>query len=106
MVLVGNKKDLVHERQVSEDEGKILAGKLGLHFNPTQFLSEKFRAPFVETSVKTNENVSEAFYLLVRQINKYREAHPSKKKKKQTRTNIFLLPDIAVEAFAQLLQSR
>lgn len=34
--------------------------------------SEKFKVPFVETSAKTNENVSEAFFLLVRQINKYR----------------------------------
>jgi GTPase KRas protein len=67
IVLVGNKKDLNSERQVSEEEGKQLA--------------EKFKIPFVETSAKTNENVSEAFFLLVRQINKYRDAHPSKKKK-------------------------
>lgn len=66
-MLVGNKKDLTQERQVSEEEGRVLA--------------DKFRVPFVETSAKTNENVSEAFFLLVRQINKFRDAHPTKKKK-------------------------
>jgi len=69
IVLVGNKKDLADERQVPTDEGKTLA--------------EKFGTPFVETSAKTNENISDAFFALVRQINKYRLAHPAKTKKEK-----------------------
>ena len=66
---MGNKKDLEHERQVSEADGKALA--------------DKFEIPSIETSAKSNENVSEAFFVLVRQINKYREKHPEVKKKKK-----------------------
>ncbi len=69
IVLVGNKKDLESERQVPENDGKLLA--------------EKFEIPFIETSAKTNDNVYEAFFILVRQINKYREKHPEIKKKKK-----------------------
>lgn len=67
VVLAGNKKDLTAERQVSEQEGKELA--------------EKFNVPFLETSAKTNENVNEVFFTLVRQINKWRKDHPDKSKK-------------------------
>jgi small GTP-binding protein len=74
IVLVGNKKDLTNERAVSEDEGKALA--------------EKFKVPFVETSAKTNENVSEVFILLVRQIKKFRDAHPKQNKKKSKGCNL------------------
>lgn len=45
IVLVGNKVDLV--RQVSEEEGKKLAGE--------------FNVPYLETSAKTGQNVDEAF---------------------------------------------
>mmetsp|Transcript_26379 Transcript_26379/g.37142 ORF Transcript_26379/g.37142 Transcript_26379/m.37142 type:complete len:193 (+) Transcript_26379:172-750(+) len=67
VVLAGNKKDLTNERQVTEQEGKELA--------------EKFNIPFLETSAKTNENVNEVFFTLVRQINKWRKDHPEKSKK-------------------------
>jgi len=69
IVLVGNKKDLVNERQVSPEEGKQLG--------------ERFRIPFVETSAKTNENVAEAFHQLVREVSKYREKNPIKKKERK-----------------------
>jgi len=67
VVLAANKKDLASERQVSEQEGKDLADKFGI--------------PFLETSAKTNENVNEVFFTLVRQINKWRKDHPEKTKK-------------------------
>jgi len=69
IMLVGNKKDLVDERQISEAEGKAQA--------------EKFDISFVETSAKSNENISEAFFGLVRAVNKYREKHPVNKKKEK-----------------------
>ena len=47
MVLVGNKKDLENERQVSFDEAKEFA--------------DKYELPFYETSTKNGENVNEIF---------------------------------------------
>eukprot|EP01118_Nematostelium_gracile_P011048 TRINITY_DN3886_c0_g1_i2.p3 TRINITY_DN3886_c0_g1~~TRINITY_DN3886_c0_g1_i2.p3 ORF type:complete len:132 (+),score=42.87 TRINITY_DN3886_c0_g1_i2:531-926(+) len=69
IVLVGNKKDLAHERVVSTEEGKQMA--------------DKFKIPFMETSAKSNENVADAFHQLVREIIKYRLAHPVKKAQKK-----------------------
>ena len=56
MVLVGNRCDLEEERQVSALEG--------------QSLSESLGCPFYETSSKTGINVKEAFFELVREIQK------------------------------------
>ena len=50
--LVGNKVDLVDERQVSEAEGQALA--------------DKYKIPFIETSAKTAYNITEAFAKLIR----------------------------------------
>jgi Ras homolog enriched in brain len=55
-VLVGNKKDLIYERQVSTEDGKALAQKWGCRF--------------VETSARHNENISEVFTLLIEEIQK------------------------------------
>ncbi|KAL1915960.1 uncharacterized protein VTP21DRAFT_6348 [Calcarisporiella thermophila] len=57
MCVVGNKSDLVHERQVSYQEGKELA--------------RSFQCPFLESSAKERVNVEESFYELVREIRKY-----------------------------------
>ncbi|ANZ77261.1 BA75_04641T0 [Komagataella pastoris] len=53
MVLVGNKCDVEDsKREVSRDEGEALARKFGCQY--------------IETSAKTNTNVKEAFYNVVR----------------------------------------
>ena len=54
IVIVGNKKDLYHAREVSTDDGKLLAARTG--------------CDFFETSAKSNSNVESAFKSLVRQI--------------------------------------
>eukprot|EP01119_Soliformovum_irregulare_P018477 TRINITY_DN567_c0_g1_i1.p1 TRINITY_DN567_c0_g1~~TRINITY_DN567_c0_g1_i1.p1 ORF type:complete len:188 (+),score=31.42 TRINITY_DN567_c0_g1_i1:145-708(+) len=63
-VLVGNKKDLVNDRVISTEDGQNLA--------------TKYSAKFIETSAKLNENVEEAFFTLVREIDRYRKDHPTK----------------------------
>ncbi|KAK4189292.1 ras family-domain-containing protein [Podospora australis] len=57
MVVVGNKVDLANERKVSQEEGEALA--------------REFRCKFLETSAKTNTNVEQAFYEVVRAIRRY-----------------------------------
>ena len=52
-VLVGSNSHL-HNREVSEDEGKKLA--------------EQFNIAFFETSTKINQNVNEVFYYLTEEI--------------------------------------
>eukprot|EP01094_Clydonella_sp_ATCC50884_P020506 TRINITY_DN4270_c2_g2_i1.p1 TRINITY_DN4270_c2_g2~~TRINITY_DN4270_c2_g2_i1.p1 ORF type:complete len:190 (-),score=63.99 TRINITY_DN4270_c2_g2_i1:211-780(-) len=72
IMLVGNKLDLEDERQVTTDMGRNLAAK--------------FNCGFLEGSAKTNTNVKEIFFELVRMINKWREKNPqtvNSKAKKQ-----------------------
>ncbi|XP_011500199.1 PREDICTED: GTP-binding protein Rit1 [Ceratosolen solmsi marchali] len=54
LVLVGNKFDLQHLREVTTDEGKVLANQLG--------------CPFYETSAALRQFIDDSFYSLVRQI--------------------------------------
>jgi GTPase KRas len=63
-MLVGNKLDLEDERQVTTEQGRTLA--------------QKFGCGFIEASAKTNTNVKELFFELVRMINKWREKNPLK----------------------------
>jgi len=64
MILVGNKSDLVKERQVPIQEGKELA--------------QEFGCPFLETSAKTGENVAECMRLLFLEIGKFGSADPAR----------------------------
>eukprot|EP01104_Vermistella_antarctica_P012288 TRINITY_DN352_c0_g1_i1.p1 TRINITY_DN352_c0_g1~~TRINITY_DN352_c0_g1_i1.p1 ORF type:complete len:190 (+),score=45.04 TRINITY_DN352_c0_g1_i1:176-745(+) len=64
IILVGNKLDLDEERAVTTEQGKALA--------------QKFACGFIEASAKTNTNVNEIFFELVRMINKWREKNPQK----------------------------
>lgn len=67
IVLVGNKKDLEDNRQVTTKEAQDLAAS--------------WRAPFFEASAKLRENVEEAFFDLVREIRKRSPRVPPTKKK-------------------------
>lgn len=57
VIVVANKSDLDHERQVDSREGQVLA--------------EQFQCRFIETSAKARRNVDEAFHELVREIRRY-----------------------------------
>ncbi|KAF9294771.1 ras-like protein [Linnemannia elongata] len=64
IILVANKCDLEHERQVSTHEGRELA--------------KQFGSRLIETSAKQRINVDEAFYNLVREIRRFnKETHSS-----------------------------
>ncbi|KAI8909649.1 ras protein [Gorgonomyces haynaldii] len=71
MVLVGNKCDLEHERQVSIDEGRDHARNIGCEY--------------IETSARTGHNVEQLYFALVRrirQMNRKPEEKVQKKKRK------------------------
>ncbi|GAA5903082.1 hypothetical protein JCM6882_006962 [Rhodosporidiobolus microsporus] len=77
IVLVGNKIDRVHEREVETQHGRELARRLGTEF--------------IETSAKTRENLEEAYYKAVRLIEAQKggtAAKPVKKPKKQRKCSI------------------
>ncbi|KAF9091233.1 Ras GTPase [Mortierella sp. AD031] len=62
IILVANKCDLEHERQVSTHEGRELA--------------RQFNSRLIESSAKQRINVDEAFYNLVREIRRFnKETH-------------------------------
>ncbi|GAA6033380.1 hypothetical protein JCM8097_006722 [Rhodosporidiobolus ruineniae] len=77
VVLVGNKIDRVHEREVESQHGRELAKRLG--------------CAFIETSAKTRENLEEAYNTAVRLIQAQKggtAAKPVKKPKKQRKCSI------------------
>jgi len=69
MVLVGNKCDLEKKREVETKDGKELAKSYG--------------CPFLESSAKTDLNISEIFYSLIDQIWDKNGGPPSQTKKKK-----------------------
>jgi len=62
IMLVGNKLDLEEDRQVQVDQGKTF--------------SQRFNCGFMEASAKTNMNVNEVFFELVRLIKRWRDKNP------------------------------
>ncbi|KYQ89337.1 small GTPase [Tieghemostelium lacteum] len=54
MIIVGNKNDIERERKVSVQEGKDLA--------------RDFNCPFLETSAKTNNNITECINTILREV--------------------------------------
>jgi GTPase KRas protein len=72
MVLIGNKCDLEHERQVSSLEGRDLA--------------KSFGCPFIETSAKRRVNVDESFYQVVREIRRSNKQQEGKARGAQRET--------------------
>nr|XP_046182180.1 GTP-binding protein Rit1-like isoform X3 [Oncorhynchus gorbuscha] len=70
VVLVGNKSDLTHLRQVSVEEGKELA--------------REFQCPFFETSAAFRYYIDEVFAALVRQI-RQRETESVRGSERKTR---------------------
>ena len=59
LILVGNKSDLVHKRQITKEQGEELAAHLKLKF--------------VETSAKNGDGINEAFDELVEEMMKRHE---------------------------------
>jgi len=57
IIIVGNKCDLEHEREVTTAEGEALA--------------QSMSCKFIETSAKTRKNVENAFFDIVREIRRY-----------------------------------
>lgn len=54
IIIVGNKGDLIDEKEVSDEEVRNFAESRGLEY--------------IESSAKTNKNVEEAFYRITRQV--------------------------------------
>ncbi|XP_041478152.1 ras-related protein M-Ras-like [Lytechinus variegatus] len=76
MILVANKVDLVHQRKVTEEEGKNVAAELG-------------HIPYIETSAKDPpKNIDAAFHEVVRVIR--RQPVESKKKRRSGSTCVLL----------------
>jgi small GTP-binding protein len=63
IILVGNKSDLDKNRKVAPEKAQAFA--------------DQHKLGFVETSAKTNANVTEVFMDLVRRMRQWRELHPS-----------------------------
>lgn len=70
-VLVGNKCDLEATRVVSAVEGAELA--------------KTWNCPFIETSAKTNVNIEELFFQLVRQVRAFNQANPDEAPPRRTK---------------------
>jgi len=66
IVLVANKCDLEHEREVPLEKGKTFA--------------EKASCGFIESSAKSNQKIPDIFFMLVRLINTWRTNNPKYKK--------------------------
>ncbi|KAJ9084325.1 GTP-binding protein [Entomophthora muscae] len=66
MIIVGNKRDLHQQRQISAEEGKELA--------------LQWKCQFIESSAKNNENIGQAFEIMIHEVEKSL-SNPSEEKK-------------------------
>ena len=78
IIIVGNKCDLDHERQVSTQGSSvqsILASSfhklIPVHLKEGQELARSFGCAFIEASAKSRINVDNSFYNIVREIRRY-----------------------------------
>lgn len=77
-LLVGNKADLVEEKQVPEDTAQGFSEKLGI--------------PFLETSAKTATNVDAAFLTMAKELIKTKEANNPTRTPGAPNDNVVLKP--------------
>lgn len=99
IMLVGNKVDLEEERVVSKEEGEEMAKRCKSGFIEGACLFVWAMAARVHVaddgvraaSAKNNINVNEAFFELVRLVNKWREAHPVNGGKAQAKKGCVVL---------------
>jgi len=77
VILVGNKCDLEGQRTVKITEAQNLA--------------KRWNCGFIESSAKSNLNVTEAFILLVQSISDWRKIHPDKVPKKKKKAGCMIL---------------
>ncbi|KAJ6250793.1 ras-like protein [Anaeramoeba flamelloides] len=77
ILIIGNKSDLTSERLISREDAEEFAKKMS--------------SPYLETSAKTGENVTECFETLVRLLResttKKKDKKPDERKKKRAHTN-------------------
>ncbi|KAJ9071803.1 GTP-binding protein [Entomophthora muscae] len=66
MIIVGNKRDLHQQRQISAEEGKELA--------------LQWKCQFIESSAKNNENIGQAFEIMIHEVEKSL-SNPSEEKR-------------------------
>jgi GTPase KRas protein len=82
MILIGNKLDLNDERTVSYEEGKELAKDCNIH-------------TFMETSAKTDVNITEAFHQIVLQCiqktDRWNAAYENQRSTTQNKKNCSLM---------------
>ncbi|XP_038077414.1 ras-related protein M-Ras-like [Patiria miniata] len=73
MILVANKVDLVHQRKVSEEDGKALAAELG-------------KTSYIETSAKDPpQNIDRAFHEVVRVIRRQPVDRAAKRRSRRSK---------------------
>jgi GTPase SAR1 family protein len=63
VILVGNKKDLEEQREVSEEEAKDFA--------------KQYNIPYMECSAKSGQSIEEAFYTLGKMMKDHNERKTS-----------------------------
>jgi len=82
-LLIGNKADLIDEKQVTEETAQKFADKLGISF--------------LETSAKTSTNVDNAFLTMAKELIKIRETQTQNGKEPKKPVPVKPLPETRTE---------